>query len=535
MKKFISTLLITALILTGISFVPAAAYAAEKPSEWYHTGKECTSNAAAASTIDYIQAKYPTGSVYTGSGECWGWAEKISNMLSAKRSTKYYNGLKFNKKNLVAKCKGVKAGTHLRVSDGKTTNGYSGHSICLLKVTNDTVSWTDANVGGIYNGIRHKTASIESFLMQYPFKYINFVTKNQSYKAQSSTPLLAIQRMDDGRATLYWANASSTSKYKVYRATSKNGKYKLVKTTTDSNYTDEKASLGRKYYYKVKAVKKGGGSVSSDKKSFTAKLPAPEILGYRTDNAQGRIELSWTAVEGADKYKVYRYKYNSKDKKETYKYIATTKSTTYRDKTATNPENSYCYKVVAVYTKNTNGNSVKSESYNYCECSIAAPTVTMTYDEAAGTLNFSWNKVNYAKGYSLYSDWYGSYGYTTKTSASVNVNDLYPGNTYTFYVRAFQSKGQYESFWGGGSMASNEITFTAPGEPAPEEDSYYDYWYYEEYSPEEATPSGEEAAPEDSSTSQDGTTSQGSTNTIPDDIPEELREWYAAMYNIPLN
>ena len=534
MKKLLSVLLSAALLLSGIIFVPETTYAAEKPSDWYHTGAECTSNAAAASTIDYIQAKYPTGSVYQGSGECWGWTEKICNMLAAKRSTKSYTGLKFNKKNLIAKCKGVRAGTHLRVSDGKTTNGYSGHSICLLKVTNDTVSWTDANVGGIYNGIRHKTASIESFLMQYPFQYINFVTKNLSYKAQSSTPLLTIKRADDGRATLYWANASSTSKYKVYRATSENGKYKLVKTTTGSNYTDAKAPLGTKYYYKVKAVKKSGSQVSSDKKSFTARLAAPEILGYNTYNKQGRIEVGWSAVEGADKYKVYRYKYNSKDKKETYKYIATTKNTSYKDNTATNPQNDYCYKVAAVYAKNTNGNSLKSDASGYCSCNIAAPTITATHDATANTLTISWKKVPYAKGYSVnaYPYWIDLPGYITKTSHTFKLEDLTPGETYEFWVTAYESKNDYESYWGDSSMESNAVTFTVPGEPESEgssgSDWYYDEWYYEEWPSEESSASETPVEPPVE-------TPADTPQTIPDDVPEELREWYAAMYGIPLN
>ncbi|MBR3786032.1 MAG: hypothetical protein IKJ77_06490 [Firmicutes bacterium] len=477
MKKILSVLLSAALLLTGIAFVPEVSYAAQKPSDWYHTGAECTSNAAAASTIDYIQAKYPTGSVYKGSGECWGWTEKICNMLAAKRSTKSYSGLKFNKKNLIAKCKGVKAGTHLRVSDGKTTNGYSGHSICLLKVTKDTVSWTDANVGGIYNGIRHKTASIDTFLMQYPFKYINFITKNLSYKAQSSEPLLAIKRADDGKGTLYWAKSSATSKYKVYRATSKNGKYKLVKTTTGSNYTDAKAPLGKKYYYKVKALKKNGSKTDSDKKSFTARLRAPEILGYSTNNSQGRIELSWTSVKGADKYKVYRYKYREKDKKWTFKYLATTKSTTYKDKSATNPKDAYCYEVVAVYAKNTKGNSPRSISYDFCHCNLAAPAITAFHDETANTLTISWNKVPYAKGYSVnaYPYWIDLPGYLTKTSYTFNLADLTPGETYEFWVNAYESKNDYDSYWGQSSMESNVVSFTVPGEAAPD-DGGYDYW-----------------------------------------------------------
>lgn len=464
MKKSLSIILIAALFFTGITFIPEKTYAATKPSDWYFTGAECTTNSVAASTIDYIQAKHPTGSVYKGSGECYGWAEKISNMLSAKRSTKYYTGLRFNKKNLLAKCKGVRAGTHLRVSDNKSYNGYSGHSICLLKVTSKMVYWTDANVGGIYNGIRHKSASIESFLAQYPFQYINAVTKNLSYKAQSSTPLLTIKRTDDGKGTLYWAKSSSTSKYKVYRATSKNGTYRLVKTTTLANYTDSKATPGKKYYYKVKALKKNGHKVDSEKKTFTARLAAPVLTGYSNENQKGQIKLSWKAVKNADKY--YLYRACADDSKLQYKYIGYTTKTTFTDKKVTNPNKWYVYKIKSVYSKNKNGNSLCSDEYGYFQCGLAAPTLSYEYDPVENTLDFTWTKSAYSKGYALYTrdlnyGYTSGNGYVTKNGTTLDLTMLEPGATYQFYVIAYTS--QYDYSWNNtGSIASNVIEFTVP-------------------------------------------------------------------------
>ncbi len=48
-----------------------------------------------------------------GSGECWGYAEKVCAMLASSRETKKYTGLKFNKTNFKNKCLGVKAGVRL--------------------------------------------------------------------------------------------------------------------------------------------------------------------------------------------------------------------------------------------------------------------------------------------------------------------------------------------------------------------------------------------------------------------------------------
>ena len=50
--------------------------------------------------------------------------------------------------------------------------------------------------------------------------------------------------------------------YKIYRATAKNGKYVLKKTTTAKSYTDRSVKKGKKYYYKVRLyVKDASGKI----------------------------------------------------------------------------------------------------------------------------------------------------------------------------------------------------------------------------------------------------------------------------------
>lgn len=64
-----------------------------------------------------------------------------------------------------------------------------------------------------------------------------------------------------GKITVKWSEAtnSNVAGYKVYRSTSKNGNYKLVKTTTGKKFVNKKLKKGKKYYYKVRGFAKIGG------------------------------------------------------------------------------------------------------------------------------------------------------------------------------------------------------------------------------------------------------------------------------------
>ena len=78
--------------------------------------------------------------------------------------------------------------------------------------------------------------------------------------------------------TLKWKKVSGTNGYQIYRATSKNGKYKKIKTIkkkSTTSYTDKKdIGIGKLYYYKIRAYKNNGdkkeyGQFSSEHKQTT--------------------------------------------------------------------------------------------------------------------------------------------------------------------------------------------------------------------------------------------------------------------------
>ena len=57
-----------------------------------------------------------------------------------------------------------------------------------------------------------------------------------------------------GLLRLRWC-VEGIDKYQVYQATSKNGKYTKVKTTSTTSYTAKSLQKGKTYYYKVRGYK----------------------------------------------------------------------------------------------------------------------------------------------------------------------------------------------------------------------------------------------------------------------------------------
>ncbi|MDY2679965.1 MAG: hypothetical protein SOV50_04880, partial [Lentihominibacter sp.] len=63
------------------------------------------------------------------------------------------------------------------------------------------------------------------------------------------------------KVTVSWNKISGANGYKLYRATSRSGSYKLVKTTSSTSFTDRSLKKGKKYYYKLKAYRKVDGKL----------------------------------------------------------------------------------------------------------------------------------------------------------------------------------------------------------------------------------------------------------------------------------
>ena len=141
-----------------------------------------------------------------------------------------------------------------------------------------------------------------------------------------------------------WGKVKGADKYYVYRKAS-GGSYSRIASTTNTYYTDKAAESGTKYYYMVKAINEAGASASAS--ALSRYYLEDTILNTPSSTSKG-IGLRWSAVTGAEGYKIYR-----KTADGSYKLISTEKGVdnlVFRDTTAEKGVK-YTYKVKAYYSK----------------------------------------------------------------------------------------------------------------------------------------------------------------------------------------
>ena len=236
-----------------------------------------------------------------------------------------------------------------------------------------------------------------------------------------------------------WDKVEGAAKYKVYRATSKTGTYKLMKTVTGTSFTNTSVDAGKTYYYYVRAVDVDGKT--SDKSNIvsrTCDLARPEVTLSNVASS-GKIKVSWKAIDGAVEYEVYR----ATSKTGTYKLVKTTTSTSFTN-TSTTAGKTYYYKVKAIASKSA-ADSAYSEVKSRT-CDLARPTASVAL--SSNKPKVSWKKVDGAVEYEVYRATSKSGTYSkVKTTTSLSYKDTKAtsGKTYYYKVIAVASKSAANS------------------------------------------------------------------------------------------
>jgi len=155
--------------------------------------------------------------------------------------------------------------TSIEVSWKKVT-GASGYEVSRSNSRNGAYkAVTTVGAGKVSCIDKNLTKGKTYYYKIRAYKTINGSKVYSSYssivkrKAALSKPVLTV-KAKTRKAQLKWKKVAGATKYEIFRANSKKGKYKIVKAVGGKkiSFTNKKLTKGKKYYYKIRAVQKIG-------------------------------------------------------------------------------------------------------------------------------------------------------------------------------------------------------------------------------------------------------------------------------------
>lgn len=273
-----------------------------------------------------------------------------------------------------------------------------------------------------------------------------------------------------------WKAVPGAESYQIYYKGNNIKTWKRVAkgvTATSFRHTSSKSYplvTGKKYTYMVKAVYKGTESgYEKAGKSVTPTLTTPK-MGSVKSAAYNKLKITWSKVPGATGYYIYRKSGNS------WKYIASTKGTSYTHKSSTKyPVKTgvtYAYTVKAI---RKTGSFVAKGAYNKtgikgksvpdkpvlvsAECT-AENRITIRWKKAAGATNYliyrkvpkgKWELVKNVSGANMI-------GYTHVSSSRF---PIVKGKTYIYTVQSYTTTGKTKGLYDTKGLTAKALTAAA--------------------------------------------------------------------------
>ncbi|MCD8385129.1 MAG: Ig-like domain-containing protein, partial [Clostridiales bacterium] len=293
-----------------------------------------------------------------------------------------------------------------------------------LLATTEDVAWTDTSAadGVTYTYQVYACAGDESS-----------GGSPEKSMAHLSAPTLVSLENAYGGIQVTWSTVSGAESYEIhYKATTGTG-YAVYSVTADSGSTQSVTrSLTSGTTYDFYVVACAGDSVSEASETMTILcLKAPTVTLV---NVPSGIQLSWSAVTGAEEYDIYRKPENG-----AYALHATTTDTLWVDADVTDGA-AYTYQVYARTDSYTSaGSGEKSLMW------LAIPTL-LSVENTSGGVQVTWRTVSGAATYRVYykastASTFSNYVNATAGSdstQSVTMN-LTGGTSYDFYIAAYAS------------------------------------------------------------------------------------------------
>ncbi|MBU3161155.1 hypothetical protein KPL37_15650 [Clostridium frigoris] len=239
-----------------------------------------------------------------------------------------------------------------------------------------------------------------------------------------------------------WSTVAGANGYEVYGATSSDGLYTLLSSTTGNNYNHIGLITSSTYYYKIRAFRMVGTvkmcSIFSDPISAMA-IPSSPIL-KTTSSSISSINTTWSAVPLATGYEVYK----SPSSNSPYTLLLDTTGISFED-TGLTINTNYYYKVRAYMVIDN------LKVYGNCSSVIsskpvpAAPTNVKAAKTSSISIRLSWNKASGANAYELFraTSSGGTYTFVSSMSSTYYTNSrLAKGKTYYYKIRPYFTVGK---------------------------------------------------------------------------------------------
>ena len=254
-------------------------------------------------------------------------------------------------------------------------------------------------------------------------------------KKESKVPEVYLNLEGDG-VVITWDAIEGISKYRVLRKEA-DGNFVALAKVSATTYIDKNVEPGKTYTYTVRCMDGTSYVGEYDQVGKSIEIPYIPMVKDLTVAIDGNtVVLNWSAVEGAEKYRVMR-----KEGLDTYVSLAKITATTYVDKNA-EPGKTYTYTVrcmdatsyIGDYDKNGKSIAVPKEE--------ATPMVSdLTLTLSGNTVVLNWSAVEGAEKYRVMrKEGLDTYVSLAKIAATTYVDkNVEPGKTYTYTVRCMDA------------------------------------------------------------------------------------------------
>lgn len=347
----------------------------------------------------------------------------------------------------------VDGATGYRIS--RKAPGETAYSLFKVVTGDDNCTYTDSGL-----------TSAERYCYLVCAYFTDLAGNSANYSATSSgkevyilpkTPAIKLAANADGGVVITVATPVTCTGYIYYRSTD-NKTYTKIAATSETSFADAVGPVGTTYYYKVAAYVGSENCLgaASAVESLAASPSSPRIISYDYDGSA--VTLTWSAVPGVSRYKVFR----RADGVSTWtSWYVSAEHTAYADNTA---ENGTKY-IYAVQSDQLIGSTRYYSPITPVQMSVYALAPSFTGSATSSAVTLTWSAVDGAERYILARKAHGATAFTDyrtlKATETAFTDASLDFGTYSYRLRA-----DYEGELGFGTTAPVECTVTvAPKAP----------------------------------------------------------------------